>query len=123
MHGNNNTRKDNIVSPKRLQEARCLLFMGEITRYLIKNHFTIFGVLRNKGKLDQWINAYVKSFKPQFFVNEITHEGTHVGCFLVFVVTQMGKLIYEGIFIMQFVHHMDNIFLQEFISIKLKHKM
>jgi hypothetical protein len=94
VHGNNNTKKDNIVRPKRLQEARCLLIMGKITRYLINNHFTIFGVLKNKEKLDQWTNAYVKSFKPQIFVNDITREGMHVGCFLVFVVTQMGKLMY-----------------------------
>ncbi len=94
MHGNNNTKKDNIVRPKRLQEARCFLIMGKITKYLINNHFTIFGVLRNKGKLDKWTNTCVKSFKLQFFVNESTHEGMQVGCFLVFVVTQMGKLIY-----------------------------
>jgi len=49
---NNNTKKDNIMRPRRLQEARCILIMGKITRYLINNHFTIFGVLRNKGNLD-----------------------------------------------------------------------
>jgi hypothetical protein len=63
VHGSNNTKKDNIVRPRRLQEARCLLIMGKITRCLINNHFTIFGVLGNKGKLDKWTNTYVKSFK------------------------------------------------------------
>jgi hypothetical protein len=93
VHGNNNTKKKNIMKPIRLQEAKCLLIIGKITRYLINNHFTIFRILKNKGKLDKWTSTYAKSFKPQIFVNESTHEGTHVGCFLVFVVTQMGKLI------------------------------
>ncbi len=94
MHGNNNTKIDNIVGLEGCKKQDVFLIMGKITRYLINNHFTIFGILRNKGKLEKWTSTYVKSFKPQIFVNESTHEATHVSCFLVFVVTQMGKLIY-----------------------------
>jgi hypothetical protein len=83
------------MRPRRLQEARCILIMGKITRYLINNHFTISGVLKNEGNLDNWTSTYVKSFKPQIFVNDSTHEGTNVGCFLMFVVLNTnGKLIY-----------------------------